>query len=157
MSTAYLNLTGIARWIKHIEPDSMYDNWQMDFKPDEKSLKKIEDSGLQVTPKEDEEGLWYKFRRPTQKVIKKELVNFDPPKVTNPDGQPISYKIANGAEVEALVIVYDTVKGKGHRWESLKVLKHEPFEGVAEEKGNEPLPKTSGRKPKPSSDNQIPF
>ena len=63
------------------------------------------------------------FRRPAEKLIKGEVVKFDPPKVWDAKNQPFDGIIGNGSEATVKVMHYDTVKGKGHRWEAIRVDK----------------------------------
>ena len=113
MATKFIDLTGMVKWVKTRKPDEKYNNWTLNF----------QDSGLQIRPKDDEDGKFVIFRRPAEKVIKSELVKFDPPKVWDAGNQPFDGIIGNGSSATVKVAVYDTVKGKGHRWEAIRVDK----------------------------------
>jgi hypothetical protein len=125
MATELYIFRGKAKWAQLTKPDKEYDNFKINVYLDEDSRKLFATSGLQLTPKTDEDGEFVVFRRPNYKQIKKELVNFGPPEVVGADGQ----LIGNGSEVAIKVIVYDSKKGKGHRLESVKVLNLVPYEG----------------------------
>lgn len=121
MATKYIKVTGPCKWAKINKPDEKYGNWQITVYPDDASLKRIQDSGLQVGPKKDDDGINYTFRRPQRKIIKGEMVEFDKPefKGTLPDG----VFMGNGSVVTVDVAVYDTMKGKGHTLMSVKLEK----------------------------------
>lgn len=138
MATVYTNFEGYAYWAK-VYPDH-YDEYMGDkrwslfliFK-NEENLALFEASGLGLKLKENETGKGVQFRRPFAKMIKGEVVNFDPPRVTIWDdaaGRYVDFDqpIGNGSLVRANVAVYDTVKGKGHRLEGVTILKHIPYE-----------------------------
>jgi len=121
MATKFIDLTGKAKWVKTRKPDEKYNNWTVDLCPDDRSRKIIEDSGLQLRYKKNDEGEYLTFRRPVEKLIKGKPVTFDPPKVWDASNQPYDGVIGNGSDVTIKVAVYDTVKGKGHRWEAIRV------------------------------------
>lgn len=129
MASKYYTFTGPLRWIKNITPDEKYQNYCVDVNLDDENLAKLKESGAQLQVKTDEEGSWVRFRRPVQKIIKNDLVKMGPPKVTDEKGSDTgSIKIANGSLGVVTVVVYDTQKGKGHRWEALKLTKLIPYE-----------------------------
>ena len=145
--TVYLKLKGPARWVKNKTPDEKYSNYSVDLCPDTDSLAAMKKSGLGLKPKQDEEGTWYKFRRPVQKIIKDDLVKFGPPKTVGPDGEEFTEIVGNGSEVELDVAVYQAGPYIGHRLERIKVLKHVPYvkkiegmENVFASQNNIPLP-----------------
>jgi hypothetical protein len=49
------------------------------------------------------------------------LVTYTPPEVLDKDNQPFTKLIGNGSTVTCKVIIYDTIKGKGHRLEAVRV------------------------------------
>lgn len=149
MASRWISVKGIARWAKVYTPDAFMgaENYKIDFAPiDAVEQKKLDDSGIQLTAKKnDEDGLDYiRLRRPTKKVFSDEVTFFAPPEVSgkvtvqyqdengdrirqykkgdkiNRVGEPV--EIGNGSTVIANICVYDTVKGKGHRLEGLTVL-----------------------------------
>lgn len=123
MATETYFLSGKAKWAKLITPDEKYQNWQTQLYMDEESMKLYDLSGMGMQKKKDEDGTYVTFRRPMTKVIKGELIKFDPPEVIDEKGNLLKKPIGNGSEVTIKVIVYDTVKGKGHRLEKVKVNK----------------------------------
>lgn len=129
MATEYLYLRGKAKWAQLTKPDKEYDNFKINVYLDDASKEIFVNSGLQLTPKTDEDGEYVVFRRPNYKQIKKELVHFGAPNVVDTDGKPVSALIGNGSEVVVKVVVYDSKKGKGHRLESIQVINLIPYEG----------------------------
>lgn len=121
MASAYYYLTGKAKWARLFTPDEKYKNYKIDLLLDAESKKKFAESGMTMTPKMSEEGEYITFRRPEAKLIKNELVKFEAPPVTDAEGKPVDKLIGNGSDVTVKVVVYDTVKGKGHRLEAVRV------------------------------------
>jgi len=121
MSTKYVYLRGKTKWAMVRKPDEKYGNYKLNLYLNDASQKAFDDSGLQLEPKTDEDGKYYVFRRPHEKMIKKEIVEFGPPKVFNADNTEFDGLVGNGSEITVKVSVYDTMKGKGHRLESLRV------------------------------------
>lgn len=126
-------------------------NWKLDLYPEtEEAWNLIKESGIQKTVKESEHGKYISLTRPTYKMMKGSLVFFTPPAVEDKDGTVIvdyvdkelnkrvlSYEksaektitkrgtdvlLGNGTVATVNVAVYDTMKGKGSRLESVKVL-----------------------------------
>lgn len=128
-SSEMLYFQGMCKWAQVYKPDSEYDNFKINVYLDEPSWKLFESSGLQLTPKEDDDGKFVCFRRDNYKQIKKELVHFGAPKVMDADGEPMTDSIGNGSEVVVKVISYPSMKGRGHRLEAVKVTKLVPYEG----------------------------
>lgn len=150
MSTEILYLTGTCKWAKVKKPDPEYDNYSIDFYPDEKSMKALTDSGIQISEKQDEDGVFFKLRRKAQQIIKGEMVNFGPPTVMDKENKPFDGLIGNGSGVTVKVAVFDTRKGKGHRWEAVRVENLVEYVPVDED-GN-PKPKSIGFIPPFSGD-----
>lgn len=131
--------SGDTRWILNAYP------------VDGKEWEKFQNSGLQQIPKEDANGeKFIRFRRSVRKVFPKddEATYWNPPEISGEvevhyideeSGEKVkSFKrsekriiktvgeqklIGNGSEGIINLAVYDSGKGKGHRWESLKVTK----------------------------------
>lgn len=58
-------------------------NWKVTFYFDsEEEFQKFKKANLSLEVKQDEDGRYVTFRRPTQKVIKDDLVVFSPPEIT---------------------------------------------------------------------------
>lgn len=148
MATRWLTVKGIVKWSKVYELDAFLgsSNWKVDFAPlNAVERKKWDDSGIQLKFRKEDDGLEYcRLRRPEKKVFNDETTFFAPPEITgavsvqyqdengerirvykkgdkvNRVGEPV--EIGNGSEVLVNVCYYDTVKGKGHRLESINVL-----------------------------------
>ncbi len=121
MATKFYYLTGTSKWVKARKPDEKYGNYTMNLYLDDGSKKIFKESEMQIAPKEDEDGTFYTFRRPHEKLMKSEVVVFGPPKVFNADNTEFDGLVGNGSRVTVKISVYDTIKGKGHRWESIRV------------------------------------
>lgn len=119
--------TGKAYWAKLEEPDQKYKYWGINVALDDASKKEFKDSGLQMETRTDKkEGFEYiTFRRPTKKLIKDELVDFEKPVIVDKDNKVMVDRplIGNGSEVTVKVLVYDSIKGKGHRLEGVRINK----------------------------------
>lgn len=117
-------LSGTCKWAKIHEPDKKYQNYGIDLFLDEESKTMFKESGLQLTVKKDEkDGEYISLKRPTVKLIKGETVEFTPPMLLKNDNTEYEDKVlvGNGSHVTCKVLVYDTVKGKGHRLEAVRV------------------------------------
>ena len=119
MASKYFKFSGKCMWAQLQKPDPKYDNYKVTLIMDGANLEKLKQSGLQLEPKMTDDGVTVTFRRPSKKLIKSEIVEFGPPKVS---GNPDNKLVGNGSTVEVDVVVYDTMKGKGHRLEAVKVL-----------------------------------
>jgi len=121
--TDVVYFAGEAKWAKVREPDPKYKNYSIDLKLEGESLDLFDKFGLQLKVRKDENGdPWVTFRRPVEKLVKGELVQYSPPAVFLGDEiYPAPGLIGNGSKVVVKVIVYDTKKGRGHRLEAVKV------------------------------------
>lgn len=141
MATLNLYLSGTCKWAKLGVPDQKYNNFQLDLYPSEKSMKDFINSGLQLQVHESEEGKFIKLRRSVSKVIKGKLVEFGPPTLLDKDNNELDVKkflVGNGSAVTVKIAVYDTVKGKGHRLEKVRIDELIPYgDGDAEVLGLE--------------------
>jgi len=125
---------GKAVYPKVFKPDEYggVKRWKIGVALDDDSLLLFKNTGLKLKVADvGEFKNVVNFRRPTEKMINGELVEFDPPKV---EGVPDGAAIANGSEVEVVVTVYDTRMGKGHRLESVNVTKLVEYEGETEQR-----------------------
>lgn len=118
---AQIYLTGTCKWAKIAKPDEKYNFYGLDLYLDQESIEKFDKSGLQLTKKAGEEGIYISLKRKPQALIKGELVNFGPPQVLDADNAVFGGVIGNGSTVTCKVNVYDTAKGKGHRLEAVRV------------------------------------
>lgn len=137
MATEYINLTGKAAWAYHLfQPDNRYKQWTVDlyFEPDSESLEAYNEAGIQLKQIKPEHAAFkaplvgYRFKRRQEQIINGEKVTFDPPVVTDEEGNEFSERIGNGSILEINVAVYDTAMGKGHRLQSARVLELVPYE-----------------------------
>jgi len=115
--------TGKAKWAKLKKPDEKYKKWTIDLYMDEKNMADFKRSGLQLKVKEDRdgEGDFVTFGRPIGKLWKGEFVEMVAPTVLDSNGNPTDVAIGNGSIVTVKVAVYDTVKGKGHTLEGVRI------------------------------------
>ncbi len=122
MATTYHYFTGITKWAKVRKPDVKYNNFQVPLYMDEETLEKFKELNLALAVKTDDNGTFVTFKRPMEKLMKGEVVTFGPPKVFNADGSEMKEGlIGNGSTVTVKISKYDTIKGPGHRLESLRV------------------------------------
>ena len=115
MATKQHYFTGIAKWAKVYTPDTEYNNFSINLKLDEASLKEFDASGIRVRPKADKEDgdMYYRFRRPAED---------DLPLVVDQQGEKFTSAIGNGSKVTVRVESYDTKRhGKGHRLMAVRV------------------------------------
>lgn len=128
MATKYYNLKGTVNWCRTETPDTKYNEmgeFNMDFFPED--MDDYHRLGLERTPKKDADGNEYvKLKRDNKKLIKGELVEFGPPKVSIKDPKlgwvPFAGKIGNGSKVLINLSVFDTRKAPGHRVEGISIL-----------------------------------
>lgn len=120
MATKYFKFTGPCKWAKVTKPDDKYNVYSINVYLNDEMLAKYAKSGMQMQIKEDEDGSYVAFRRPVQKIIKGELVELGPPRVSYKGGD-LENLIGNGSIVEVDVAVYDSLKGKGHTLQEVKV------------------------------------
>lgn len=133
MATEIFYFTGTAQWLKARKPDEKYNNYSVDLYLDDTSMKVFKASGLQLEVKKDDKGEFVKFRRPHAKPIKNEMVEFGPPKILDKDGKTeFDGLVGNGSKVTIKVSVYDSMKGKGHRWESARIDELVPYGNITE-------------------------
>lgn len=163
MATEIFRLVGKAFWAKVYNPDTFMGKTQykLAFYPDEDQWAKFEASGIQKKVHEDENGKFFELARDASKLIKGNLVHFTGPIVEDQDGGVIvdfiskktgkrvySYDskdkddierrgapilIGNGSKVQVDIAVYDTMKGKGHRLEKIRILDLIEYEGGTQE------------------------
>lgn len=115
--------------------DKKFKCWTVDLVMEDDQITEFKKWGSELhlrdvdTAKESDTGTMIKVRRPMAKLIKDQLVKFDPPELLGPDNKPWDPKVAigNGSDVTLKVIVYDSAKGKGVRLEAVRVNVHVPF------------------------------
>lgn len=128
LTTKYI-FHGVAKWVKYDKPDPKYNNYGLDLYLDDQSLRLFKKTGLQLQIRDNEDGVYVKFKRSAQKIIKQELINQGPPEIIFTGNEAKGTLIGNGSKVGITVSVYDTAKGKGHTWESLTVEELVPYGG----------------------------
>jgi hypothetical protein len=119
MATNYHKIKGKLKWCQNLfEPDDFRGsrNYKVNMYDIDESIWKK--SGVQTRPREDKEGdVMYTLKRPTRKMIKDDLIEFDPPEVVMENGESLEGKtIGNGSEAIVEFITYDTSMGMGHRF-----------------------------------------
>lgn len=123
--TKYNYFKGIAKFVQTRKTND-YGSYSVCIQLlDDIEEKKFIDSGIQVEKTEDG-TVW--FRRPETKLIKNELVKFGPPLVVDKDGNPSKEMIGTGSEVIVKVRSYPTMKGTGHTWDAIQIIKLVPVE-----------------------------
>lgn len=139
MATKYINLRGKLKWTNKLKETDEYGGntfWKVSlYDMDEASIAAFEESGCRVRPKDDEGAQVYTFRRDTNKMIKGENVEFEPPLVVDNEGNKFEGSIGHGSEGIVNVAVYDTQMGKGHRLQGVKVVELVEFEPDADSAG----------------------
>ncbi len=136
MATKEYYFNGIAEWAK-VQPhqrDKKYDRYAINVVMDEETMKRFRASGAQIMIRQnnDEDKTEYgQFHRPHSNLIKGEVVTFGPPQVFLAGDEPEDdddqdYKrfdgeIGNGSEITVKIVVYDTVKGPGHRLQAIRI------------------------------------
>jgi len=125
MATKYVYLSGSTKWAKTKKPDEKYKNFQVPLYMDDKSWELFKTLGLGLKVNKDKETNepYVTFKRPESKMIKNEIVNFGPPKVLSYNNEEFDGYIGNGSEVTVKISVYDSMKGPGHRLETVRVEK----------------------------------
>lgn len=128
-------VTGKAKWARVFQDqmDTAYgEKFHITVYPDEASQIMLKQSGCQVKPKKDDEGVNYKFSRDNKKEFKPgDIQVLGPPKVLKKEGDEhvfFNERIGNGSIVTAKIEVYPTQKGMGHRLEAVCVDMHVPYE-----------------------------
>lgn len=147
MATENYYFSGEAIWCKvHAkQKDKKYNRYTIGVFLDDDSMERFKESGIQTLPKfenykEKSGRQYYQFAREEKSVIKGELVDFGTPHIflakdQIPDAKEtprFEGEVGNGSKVTVKVAVYDTVKGKGHRLESVRVDELVEFERGAD-------------------------
>jgi len=125
MATKKVYLSGTCNWAKLHVPDTKFDVegvYTIDMYLDEASKAKFQEAGIRVDEREDKEGHMYvRFKRQHKKLIKGEVKTQGPPQVLDKEGEPFNGLVGNGSKVTCKVAVFDTMKGKGHTLEAVRV------------------------------------
>lgn len=107
--------------------DEKYKRWKISLALDKDSQKVFDESECQLRAKRDDGKHWYTFSRNHERVVKDNVVHFDPPEVVDFDGNPTTEFIGNGSKVTIRVALFDTSKGKGHRLEKIRIDSLVPY------------------------------
>lgn len=127
MPTATYYFQGSCKWAKVHKPDPKYGNYEVNLYMTPESWDLFDQSGLRLERRNDDDGEYVTFRRPHTKLIKGEQNVFGPPEVLL-DGEVTDKFIGNGSDVTLKVSVYDTMKGKGHRLEKVRIDRLEEYD-----------------------------
>ena len=131
MANKTVYLSGVAYWTKVHDPDTRFNAegvYSLDFYPDEESLSIFGSLGLGLKERSDENGVFYKLKRPHAGMKYGEPFVFGRPRVFDKDGAPFEGKVGNGSVVTVKLEIYDTRKGPAHRLEAIRVEDLVPYE-----------------------------
>lgn len=129
MPTQTYYFSGKALFPHLSSPDTKFDKagiWHVGLILDDESKAAYAASGIQVTPKpvkrdDPNSPLYVRFSRKTQQIMKNELVKFAAPEVVDANNQPLSALVGNDSKLTVKVSVFDTMRGKGHRLDKVRV------------------------------------
>jgi len=121
MPTTTHYFTGIVRQAFLARADK-FGNYIIGLELDDPSKAELAASGSSLKPRDWDGFSFVTFRRPTQKLIKQEPVQFQPPIVLDAHNQPLTKLVGKGSKAIAKVIMYPTMKGQGHRLEAVQIL-----------------------------------
>lgn len=134
---------GKASWAKLIAPDIEFKNWNVKVHLTPESYDQFmklrepqgDVAGILNEVKQDDDGYFVVFKRPTEKRYKDELKLFTPPEVLDSEGKPLrNVFIGNGSDVTVKVECYKYTKpfkqgrGRAIRLVSVMVDNLIPFE-----------------------------
>lgn len=144
----YEKFIGRSGWAKVF--DNYYDEyngqkfWSFDLYLSDEELKKFQGTGLTLKPFgkgrnikplfDDGDTLGFRVRRPLKKLFGDTLAEFEPPRVTDANGDTLEERIGHGSTVEVTLCIYPTRQGMGHRLEQIRVLELVPYEPEGGEK-----------------------
>ena len=131
-------MSGTAGWA-HLGSPGKFGNYTVDMYLDEDSWDKFEAVGLQLKPKEGDNGKFVTFRRPPQQqLMSGKVIEHGAPKIVDAEGVDFEEpsRIWQGSKLTCRLVVYDTLKGKGHRLEAVRV---EELAEREEGEGSDPI------------------
>ena len=134
MATKTYYLSGDVMYPKLVTPDTKFNEqgiYSLDLFMDNDSWEKFEKSEAQLKVRDRDGRKFVTFKRPAKKLIKGEVVDLGPPDVLNEDNTPFDTEkvlVGNGSKVTIKVNIYDTMKGKGHTLEAVRVDNLVPYE-----------------------------
>jgi len=126
-------ISGKGKWVKVLagQEDKKFKRWTLDLYLDDSQVEAFKKWNSELLLREDKETKepFIKLGRPTMKLIKDKVVQFDPPELVTSDGKTswTGGAIGNGSELTCKVVIYDTMKGKGVRLEKVRVDAHVPY------------------------------
>lgn len=126
MATKTYYFSGTVMYPKLVTPDTKFNKegiYTLDLFMDDDSWEKFERSGAQLKVRDRDGAKFVTFKRPARKMIKADIVEMGPPDVLQADNTPFDMTklVGNGSKVTVKVNVYDTMKGKGHTLEAVRV------------------------------------
>ena len=138
---ATIKLSGEVRWAKVQRPDSKFNYYGVELRPDAKSAGVLLASGITtLKPSKDGEG-FYNFKRYPDKPVWENGNQrpAGPVSVFDVDGRETTVDIGNGSTVEIVIDVfpYNNTYGKGvsSRLESVKIIDLVVFERSDNQEG----------------------
>lgn len=148
-------ISGKCKWAKLFKPDTKYDEngiYSIQLYPDADGWDTYKRSGLNVRPKEDEDGKFITLRR-------KKVVNFGKgdqdiggPEVVDAQNKALETLVGNDSTVTCKFETYQAGKYTGHRLLKVRVDNLVVYEKPQEVEGAdpeaEPAPKAAGKAPK---------
>lgn len=133
MASEYIWLEGDLDWTRTHSPDTKFDElgkWSTQLHPNAESLEKVRDlqaEGVKNMVKKDERGYYVNYSRPAKiKTKKGDLIEMDPVKVIDSEGNPITDMVGNGSkgkvklEIRSYSLANGT-KGKSARLDTIEV------------------------------------
>jgi hypothetical protein len=146
MATQIIDLTGTIKWAKLSKKnmDTKFEPaYKLDFYPDAASKAILRASGSRVTAKENEDGVYYSFKRDAVRTRKdpgtgETYTEDDVPPTVGTDldeaGNLIQMhnpeSVGNGTRAVVRLAVYDSAYGKGTRLEAVKITELAIYEGT---------------------------
>lgn len=107
-------------------PDEQYKMYGLTIAVDDKNYSLFVDSGIQTKVRTDNRTgqKLISFKRPSKKLVNDVMQTVEPPSVIDTNKSVIdANSVARGSSVVAKVLVYKTMKGVGHRLQSVMVTK----------------------------------
>ena len=139
MATEELYIRGKCKWAHVHAPNNNFGDpfWKIDVYPDNDSLEKLrelkKDFGLKNWERKDDDGIYFTFRRPTEKFMAGRRVALTPPIVLDKDDKLTTEPIGNTSDVTVKLEVYGYktptgAKQKAARLAAVRVESLVPFE-----------------------------
>lgn len=138
MATKFYKFTGKCKWAKVYpgQEDEKYGHFGINFYP--ANVEEFKATGVQLKPRQDDDGTFFVLRRQPVKLIKGKLAELGAPVVLDSGNNAFNQPIGNGSTVTVEIAVYDTQKGKGHRLEKVRVDELVVYEKPNSPEGNTP-------------------